>query len=150
MNDAPKGVSLAALKAVDQTEIEILWPGGTEGTGWFVTLAGPGHPKSIAISEAAGKKSLRRQAQIEAATINGRKYKPAEVEVEEQRRENVENVVGRIVDWRGLTGDNGEAVHFTEDAAVAMFMDQSLGWAFWQIVEAFGDERSFTKRSATT
>ena len=150
MNDAPRGVSLAALKAVDQTEIEILWPGGTDGTGWFVTLAGPRHPKSIAISEAAGKKSLRRQAQIEAATVNGRKYKPAEVDVEEQRRENVENVVGRIVDWRGLTDDAGADVKFTEESGVTMFMDQALGWAFWQIVEALGDERSFTRRSATT
>lgn len=150
MNDAPKGVSLTALKAVDETEIEILWPGGTEGTGWFVTLAGPGHPKSIAVSEAAGKKSLRKQAQIEAATVNGRKYKPAEIEVDEQRRENVENVVGRIIGWRGLTGDDGAEVKFTEEAAVKLFMDQALGWAFWQIVEYLGDERSFTKRSATT
>lgn len=150
MNDTPKGVSLAALKAVDETEIEILWPGGTEGTGWFVTLAGPGHPKSIAISEAAGKKNLRKQAQIEAATINGRKYKPAEIEVDEQRRENVEGVVGRIIGWRGLTDDDGADVTFTDDAAIALFMDQKLGWAFWQIVEYLGDERSFTRRSATT
>ena len=151
MNDAPKkSVSLALLKAVDETEMEIIWPGGTEGTGWFVTLAGPGHSKSIAISQAVGKKSLRKQAQIESATVNGKKYKPADVEVDEQRRENIENIVGRIVTWRGLTDEAGAEVKFTDEVAVGMFLDQALGWAYWQIVEALGDERSFTKRSATS
>lgn len=144
-----KGVSLAALMAVDQTEMEILWPGGTDGTGWFITLAGPGHEKSRALADTVGKRVLRREAQIEAATVNGRKYKSPEVDIEERRRENVATVCARIIDWRGLTDDAGAEVKFSEEQAINTFVDPALGWAYSQVSDALNDERLFTRRSAT-
>jgi hypothetical protein len=144
-----KGVSLAALMAADQTEIEIMWPGGTEGTGWFLTIAGPGHEKSRALADAIGKRILRREAQIEAASFNGRKYKPPEVDIEERRRENVANVCARILGWRGLTDDAGAEIKFSEEQALKIFLDPAFGWAYNQVSDYLNDERSFTRRSAT-
>lgn len=134
------------LRSVDQTEIELMRDG--EPTGWFVTIAGPGHPKAMALADALGKRALRREAQIEAANVNGRKYKPPEVDIEERRRENVANVVARIVDWRGLT-DNGAELRFSEETGVKVLGDPALGWAYGQIVDYLADERSFTKRAST-
>lgn len=150
METESRGISLSALQASDQADLEILWPEGTKGTGWIITLAGPGHPKAVALSESYGRESLRKAARIEAATVNGRKFKPDEGDVESTRRENVRSIVARMIDWRGLKDDNGDDVPFSDEKGMEVFLDPKLGWAFTQVVEYLADDRSFTKRSATS
>lgn len=146
-----KSVSLSSLQSADTIEREIMWPGGVEGTGWIITLAGPGHPKTIALTELTARKNLKRQSAIEAAQVNGKKYKPPEMDVEEQRRDNVSSIVARIVSWRGLKeNDEGPEIEFSEAKATEMFMDPKMGWVFWQLVEYLADDRAFMTRFATT
>jgi hypothetical protein len=141
-------IDLDAILPQDETVKEILKPGGIEGTGWKITLAGPAHPKTQAWVTENARRNLRRQAQIEAATINGRKFKPEDRDVADSRRENVEWVVSRIVDWTPVK-IGGQTYAFSDAAAVELLTRPELGFAFNQIVEWIGDERVFTKGSAS-
>jgi hypothetical protein len=144
-----EAVDLLAFVPADTAVLEILKPGGIESTGWTITFAGPSHDKTIAWQTESSRKNLRRQQQIEAAQVNGRKYKPEERGPDEQKRENVAWIVARIVDWSPVRLGPGDPVAFSETAAMELLMRPDLGWAFVQMVEFLVDERSFTKASAT-
>lgn len=145
-----EAVDILAFAPADTALLEILKPGGIESTGWTITFAGPSHPKTIAWQTESTRKTLRRQQQVEAAQVNGRKYKPEDRDVDEQRRDNVAWIVARIVDWSPVRLGRGEPVVFSEAAATELLLRPELGWAFGQMVEFLVDERSFTKASATT
>jgi len=143
-------VDLSAFIPQDTADLEILKPGGVEGTGWTVTFAGPSHPKTIAFGNELSRKNLRRSRLIEAAQVNGKKFKPEEREVDEVRRENVSFVVSRIVGWTPVRLGPGEPIAFSEEAATNLLIDPKLGWVLNQMTEFLAEERSFTKGSATT
>jgi hypothetical protein len=139
-------IDIGGILPQDETTIEIMKPGGIEGTGWKVTLAGPAHEKTQAWVLENTRRNLRKQQQIEAAQVNGRKFKPEDRDVTDARRENVEWVVSRIVDWTPVK-IGAETFPFSDAVAVDLLSRPALGFAFNQIVEAIGDERSFTKAS---
>lgn len=140
-------VDLTAFLPQDVSILDILKPGGTEPTGWKITLAGPSHPQTIAWSNELSRKNLHRQKQIETAQINGRKYKGEDRSPDELRNENVQGIVSRIVSWTPVRiGD--ETFDFSPDRATELLLRPTMGWAYVQIVEYLGDEKSFTKASA--
>ncbi len=143
-------IDLSSIIPTDTAVLEILKPGGLEGTGWKITFAGPAHPKAVAWSNEASRKNLRKQQQIEQAQVNGRKFKAEDKDPEEQRRENVSWVVSRITDWTPVRLGPGDAITFSETAATDLLMKPELGFAFAQMVDFLADDRSFTQRSATT
>lgn len=147
MSETNEAVDLSAAMPVDSAVLEIMKPGGVEGTGWKITFAGPGHPKAIAWSNEQSRRGLRKEQRIEQAQVNGKKYKPDEIEVDDRRRENVGWVVSRILDWTPVK-IGGETIAFSESASTALLMRPDMGWAFGQMVEFLADERSFTRRSA--
>lgn len=139
-------IDLSAILPADVSTMEVMKPGGTEGTGWHVTFAGPGHAKTVAWQTEQSRRNIRKQAQLEAAQANGRKVKPDEREPDDVRRENVGWVVARIVDWTPVR-IGGEDIPFTEAGAMALLMRPEMAWAYGQMVDFLVDERSFTKRS---
>ena len=149
--------NVASESAVDLTGFlpantvmkEIMKPGGIEGTGWMVELAGPGHPKVVEFDDAAARKSLRRAAQLEAQQANNRKVKPEEKDLEEFRKENMAFVVSRIVGWTPVKAF-GKTWEFSDANAIELLSKPEMRGAFTQILEWIGDERTFTKGSATT
>lgn len=141
-------IDLGGIIPQDETTIEIMKPGGVEGSGWKITLAGPAHSKTQAWVTENARRSIRKQQQMEAAQVNGRKYKPEDRDVSDARRENVEWVVSRIVDWTPVK-IGPETFAFSDSVAIDLLSRPTMGWAFNQIVEAIGDERSFTKASAS-
>ncbi|MCA0032766.1 hypothetical protein [Mesorhizobium sp. B263B2A] len=143
-----EAIDLGGIIPQDETIKEILKPGGTEGTGWMITLAGPAHPKAVAWTNEISKRNLRRQQRIEAAQVNGRKFVAEDREVDDVRRENVEWAVSRIVGWSPAVKIGAETYPFSDAVAIELLSRPSMGWAFAQIVEWIGDERSFTKASA--
>lgn len=140
-------VSLIDVIPEDTADLEILKPGRTEGTGWFITIAGPGHPQTIALNDDERKRGVRRAQQIESAQINGRKWKGEDEDADEVRRRNVERVVRRIVSWTPVDIGAGP-VEFAPDTATALFLNPRMDWVVVQILEFISDERSFTPRSA--
>lgn len=145
MTDA---VDLAGFMPADVTEYEVKQPGTGRPTGWTVTLAGPSHPKTVAWSNDAARKQLRRAQQIEAQQANGRKVKPEDKSVEEMKASNVAWVVSRIVDWTPVK-IGGKEYPFSETNANELLAKPEMGWALGQLVDALADEATFTQPSAS-
>lgn len=141
-------ISLDSQIPSDVAIMEVLKAGGVEGTGWFVTFAGPAHPKTVAWSNEAARKSLRKAQLVEQAQVNGKKFKGEDRDPDDVRRENVAWVVARIVDWTPISV-GGKSYDFTDVAATELLVKPEMGWAFTQMVEFLAADTSFTKRSAT-
>lgn len=139
-------IDLTGIMPADTAVLDILKPGGTEPTGWKITFVGPGHEKAVAFANENARRDLRRQQRIEAAQVNGKKYKPDERDPDDVRRENAEWVVSRILDWTPIRiGD--ELIAFSPERAIALFLDRKMQWAFGQCIEFLVDERSFSRGS---
>lgn len=150
MENAIAAIDLSGFIPQDTSTMEILKPGGLEGTGWKIEFAGPAHPKTIAWNDTETRKNLRRQQQIEQAQVNGKKFKSEDRDVAEVRRHNVAWVVARIVNWTPVRLGDGDPVSFSEDAAIALLVRPNMNWALAQMLDFLTDERSFTKGSETT
>lgn len=150
-NDPSTTIDLSAFMPVDQVVYEVLDPGKTKKTGWKITLVPDWHPKAQAHSTANTRETLRRQARIEQAQVNGKKWKPEEKEPDEVRRENVDWVVSRIVDWTpvkiplpGLP----EVLTFSDENARVVLMRPEMNFVYAQLVELLVEEKTFTRPSA--
>lgn len=140
-------VDLSGFMPTDEATIEIKTMNGVL-SGWKIRLAGPSHPKTVALNDASARRELHRQRQIEQAQVNGKKYKAEEKSPDDVRRENVQAIVGRIVGWNPISIGGGP-IEFSEKAAEELFIKPEMGWAYVQIVEFFGEEKGFTQRSGT-
>lgn len=119
-----------------------------KGTGWLVEFAGPAHPKTVAWANEAARKSLRKAEQLEQAQANGKKYKVQERTPEDVKRENVQWIVARIVDWSPVS-IGGTEYKFSDSSAVDLLSRPDMGWALVQMVEFLTDNAAFTKDSAS-
>lgn len=133
--------------AADTAVLTIINPADNTPTSWQITMAGPGHPKTVALSARFERERLAKSAAIEQTQINGRKWTAEVPTGEENRRENVLSVIGRIVDWTPVDFGNG-AISFSEDAAVELFLDPRKGAYFSQIVNFLTGEKAFFTNSA--
>ena len=143
-------LDLSSSIPADTSTLEILKPGGVEGTGWFIEFAGPAHPKTIAWTNDSARKGLRKQQQIEQQQFNGKKVKVEDRDIDDVRKENVSWVVSRIVGWDPAPDFGDGAVVFSEKAALDLLVKPEVGWAFAQMVEFLSNETSFIRRSAAS
>lgn len=143
-----KVVSLAAFLPADTFDLDILAADGATSTGWTISLAGPSHPQTIAAAEEVARRGLRKAAKVEAAQVNGRKYHPDDLEPKDVQREHVEIAVSRILGWNPIDIGNGP-VNFSREAAIELFTNPAMGWAYAQVLDALSGTAAFTKRSAT-
>ncbi|ODT22218.1 MAG: hypothetical protein ABS35_15310 [Kaistia sp. SCN 65-12] len=145
-------VDLSGIVPVDSISYEILKPGSTEGTGWFIELADASHEQAVAWSNEQTRKGLRRQSQLEALQLNGRKIKPEDKDPVEQKRDNIGWVVSRIIGWNPvkLSFISPDPIQYSEKAAFDVLSHPKMGFALIQLVEVISDDRSFTKASATS
>jgi len=145
-------VDLSGIVPVDVIHYEILKPGTTEGSGWFIEIADASHPQAVAWSNESARKSMKRQAAIEAQQLNGRKIKAEERDPEEQKRENIGWIVSRIVGWTPvkLAFISPEPIHYSQEAAYKVLLHPKMGFALIQLIDVIGDDKAFTKASATS
>lgn len=144
-----KVAMLAGTAALLTYDLEMNFPGTNKPCGWTITLAGPAHEQTKALSDEATRESQRKAADMERAQVNGRKWKGEEDQSPDDiRRRNVTNVCRRIVTWSPVEFENGE-VPFSLDAAVDLFLDPSKGAFYLQVVEYLTSERAFLKVSAS-
>lgn len=140
--------NMAADLPSDTAELHIVRPGTNQRTGWVITLAGPGHPKTIALNDVSERERLHKNAAIERAQVNYKKWKGDEdVDPADSRRKTIAGVVGRIITWTPVDFGDGP-VEFSDKAAIDLFMDPKKGSYFGQIVEFLTAERAFMKASA--
>jgi hypothetical protein len=80
MTDQVNGAALAVADLSDVMPqssgvLHIVVPGTNKRTGWQITFAGPGHPKTVAQNEELARAALDKQERIEFAQVNQRKWK---------------------------------------------------------------------------
>lgn len=134
----------------ETARIEIMKPGGIEGTGWFIDLCGPSHPKAISWADERARRDLRKAAQLEQQQANGRKVKVDVKEPDEARRENVGWLASRITGWTPVKIGflSPEPIAYSDEAVFKVFMDTRMGWAYAQVLDALNEDKAFTKASA--
>lgn len=142
-------VDLSADIPADTYDLVIVKPGTGIPTGWVITLAGPAHQKTLAFKTAAQRERLQKEAAIEAAQINARKFKPEVRTPEDEDVRTVKWLVSRIVTWTPIK-IGSETIAFSDDAALALFLRPVMAPYIAQIVEYLQSERSFMPTSASS
>lgn len=143
----PTTIDLGALTPLEAAVLDVQTLDG-QPSGWKITFAGPAHAKTVAYSERQSRRDLHKQALIEQARVNGKKYKAEERTPADVRRDNVEWIVARIVDWTPVSL-GGAPIAFSETAAMELLVRPELGFVYAQCIEFLNEDKSFMKRSAT-
>jgi len=149
---------LSAFDAVDES---YFIAHATDAVRWVWTYAGPGHPKTIEISNRRAKKDLHETARQQQAIVNGKKWKAEEQSVEEAKEDTVRIATERLLGWHledvktgkrlpDLPKLNGEPLPFSEANAMQFLREPRRIDTLRRALEWLGDENSFTQRSATT
>lgn len=136
-------LSAASAGLKDTAMLDIVLPGQNQPSGFRVELAGPAHPKSIALSDEVSRERIRKELEIEAKQVNGRKYKPEEDTPDERARRNVTRIVKRIVGWSPNPTFDGKTIEFSESAAVDLLLKPEMGWLLIQIADYLTNETAF-------
>lgn len=139
-------LDLTDTRPLDAVTIDIMVPGTTKPTGWKVELAGPAHPQSVAIGEDVSQAMFDRNAAIEFAQVNGRKWKGDGETLEERRRKNVTIVCRRILGWSPnptFRFVQSDPIVFSLKAAVDLFIRPDMMLYFAQIADYINGERAF-------
>jgi hypothetical protein len=143
---APAAFDLDELAAIDQAELNIKRRDGAP-TGWVWTIAGPGHPQTIALADKLTKEGFARSKAQEMARVNGKKWKGDDDSADEVVRRTAEALAGRVLGWTEVALD-GKPYPCTKDNIVAILLDPARGDTLvTQLSEFISDERSFMKRS---
>lgn len=140
---------LSGLAAADTVDLAIKHPGTGEATTWIWTIAGPGHPQTIANADKLQRQALARQRLQEQARINGKKWKGDDRDPDEIRQENAEAIAARVVGFTPVILEAGaEPVRFSPAEVVKLFLDPHFAWLYSQVLEFLGDDASFIAGSA--
>jgi hypothetical protein len=157
-NQVNGAVDLSTVMPEQTSVLHVVVPGTNKRTGWQITFAGPGHPKTVEQNERLARASLDRAERIEMTQVNSRKWKGDGKQPADVRRENVEWVIGRIVEWTPIKiadFSNGEEVALPRDAtpeqiklAHALLEQPFMVPYFLQMTEFLQDQASFMSASA--
>jgi hypothetical protein len=143
---APAAFDLDDLAAIDQAELNIKRRDGAP-TGWIWTIAGPGHPQTIALTEKLTKEGFARSKAQEMARVNGKKWKGDDDSADDIVKRTADALAGRVLGWTPVTF-HGKDYPCTKENVVAILLDPARGDTLvTQLAEFIADERSFMKRS---
>lgn len=137
---------LDELDAADTAQMTVMRRDGTPST-WVWTFAGPGHPKTIALSQKVSRDRLRKEQDQEQARVNGRKWKPEDETPDQLMARNADFIVDRLLGWTPVKF-GADPFEFTPENARKILLDPQKDIAM-QALEFLADQRSFTKRSPT-
>lgn len=133
----------------ETAELKIVKPGTAQPNGWVLTMAGPSHPKTLAYRERKQRERLHKEASIEQAQVNGKKYKADERTPEGAEIDTMRWVVSRIVSWTPVR-IGGETIAFSDDAAIELLRRPTMAAYLQQIIDFLNADRAFMPASATT
>lgn len=146
-----EGLDLSGTVYSASEIFEPVVPGSDKKTGWRIELAGPSHPKTVALSEDVTRERLNREKAVEFAQVNGRKWKPDDETPDERAKRTVTRLVKRIVGWSPnplFKFFSPEPIQFSEEKAVELFLRPEMGGYLGQLADRFMSEAAFTQGSA--
>lgn len=133
----------------ETAQMVMVKPGTSEPNGWVLTMAGPAHPKTLAYKEKKQRERLHKEATIEQAQVNGRKYKSEGRTPEEAEIDTMLWVVSRIVTWTPVK-IAGVTIEFSDAAALDLLRRPAMAAYLQQIIDYLNADRAFMPTSATT
>ena len=143
---APAAFNLDDLAAIDQSELNIKSRDGRP-TGWIWTIAGPGHPQTVALSDRLTREGFARSRTQEMARVNGKKWKGDDETADDLVRRTAEALAGRVLDWSPVSF-HGKDYPCSKENIVTILLDPARGDTLvTQLAEFIADEKSFMKRS---
>lgn len=131
--------NLKSISQVTEAEVEIKDEEGGP-TGVFFTLAGPTHPERKRIVFANSRAAIKRYQKT---------GKPELPDPEEAEQIAIENLAAFTLGWRGYAGEDGVAVPYSKQAALALYQDPNMAWLVSQLQAALGETERFMKRSVS-
>jgi hypothetical protein len=131
----------------ETADLKMLKPGTAELNGWILTMAGPSHPKTLAYREKKQRERLHKEAAIEQAQVNGRKYKADQRTPEEAEIDTMQWVVSRIVTWSPVKV-GGQMIEFSDAAATELLRRPTMAAYLQQIIDYLNADRAFMPASA--
>lgn len=139
--------NLGSRRAAQTADLEVIDPETDEPTGWLITFAGPGHPKTVAQEDRQARERIEEERARDQALANGRPWLPSSRSKEEREARNVAFIVDRIVGWTPV--DLGEEhVSFSAEKATEILADPGYAWLYSQCSRFLLAEKSFFKGSA--
>jgi len=144
MEAEKKSFDLASFSYLDEADIEILDVRG-EKTGWVWTMAGPGHPLTVALTRKISDRYLKRQNEIQRAQVNNKNWKGEEETTEELFANSVEHLVTRTLRWSEMTMNGADFPCTPENVRKVLL--RHGGVVYGQINAFTREEQSFTPRS---
>ncbi|MBT9370273.1 hypothetical protein [Rhizobium sp. CSW-27] len=138
-------IDISAHLPMETATVQIKAPDGSD-MGWSVTLAGPTHPKTVALNDLIADRNLKKSRDIEASQINRKPYEPPVISPGQMRREAASDMAARIIDWTPIQV-NGEV--YDVSRAAELLVLPGMEFAVAQILEAITVEKLFTRRSAS-
>src|SRR3546814_358663 len=138
---------LTEVVAVDSDWITIAGKDG-KPTTWKIELAGPGHPETLAGQREVQAERMAKARRIEAAQVNGRKWKGDEIDPDAETRRQAERLARRILGWTPVVV-NGQDFPYSRANAVALMLEPRWSFVQSQVVDYLVSDAAFTKGSAT-
>ena len=145
---APVAFDVADLQSTDTAELAIVHPATGQPTTWVWTLAGPGHPATLAQSDRLARTALKAAAMKEQATVNRKKWHEDVREPADVRAENVRFYAERVLGWSPVRF-NGQDFPYSRESCIAFLANPQNDKIYGQLTAYFQADDSFTKRSAT-
>lgn len=136
------------LRSTDTDELVIVHPATGAPTTWVWTLAGPGHPATVAASDRVAQRALELDRQRSQALNNRRNWHEPKRTPTEQRRENAETFASRVVGWTAAR-INGADYPFSTQNVVKLLLDPAYDRVYGQLLAYFVADEAFTQRSAS-
>lgn len=141
-------LNLSALRALDTAELHIKHPITGDETGWLWTIAGPGHPQTLALNEKQQREVLQTARAKEQARVNGKKWVGDDKDPAEIRDDNVSAIAGRVLGFGPIIlTDDGVEITYSPEAAKKILADPAYGWVFKQVLDFLLDDAAFLLRS---
>jgi len=145
MTKTDEAIDITGFLPTHDFRLQIIAANG-KPTGWWWTLAAASHEKNIAFTEGRAARNLERAKVLREAQFNGQRYEAEAKTPEEDRREDVQWIVARTLDFTAIKlGDT--VFTFSDKAVEDLLIRPELNFAVVQIVKALNDDARFIKRS---
>lgn len=145
----PAILDLNEVQVEDVANLIIHHPATGAATTWVMQIAGPTHAVTLALQNEVSRERMNEEKAQEQARVNGRKWKAPDREPEEERLKSMRRVSRRIVGWSDVTL-NGEPFPYSAENAFRVMSEPKMGWIAQQVLDFFGADAAFIKRSAKT
>lgn len=130
-----------SIQDLDTAEIELLNPKTRQGTGAFITLAGPEHPDRKAQTFNMIRKARADMARA-AAARRGAVRQPDDPE--DDLRDSITMLASITLGWRGIS-QGGKPIAFSKQAALDLYTDPKRQWIVRQLMADMNAIDVFTK-----